>query len=170
LDSHIVSRRALLGGLSLLTLSACTGGGFDFGGFGPNGPPDNGQDLPLAQGQTFGTGPVRVALLLPVVVVLSLLLRRTVHRHRTAARDPLLPPFLVVFALLVAASSAGAIPTAMIDAMNGLARTCLVIAIAAVGLKTSPLEMKKVGARAFALLVVEAVFLGAIVLAAQALS
>ena len=66
LDSHIVSRRALLGGLSLLTVSACTGGGFDFGGFGPNAPPDNGQDLPLAQGQTFGTGPVRVALLLPL--------------------------------------------------------------------------------------------------------
>jgi ABC-type branched-subunit amino acid transport system substrate-binding protein len=66
LDSHIVSRRALVSGLSLLTLSACTGGGFDFGGFGPNGPPDNGMDLPLAEGQTFGTGPVRVALLLPL--------------------------------------------------------------------------------------------------------
>ena len=66
MDSHIVSRRALLSGLSLLTLSACTGGGLDFGGFGPSPPPDNGQDLPLAQGQTFGTGPVRVALLLPL--------------------------------------------------------------------------------------------------------
>ncbi|MEO7222190.1 MAG: penicillin-binding protein activator [Devosia sp.] len=66
MDSHIVGRRALLSGLSLLTLSACTGGGFDFGGFGPNGPPDNGQDLPLAEGQTFGAGPVRVALLLPL--------------------------------------------------------------------------------------------------------
>ena len=66
LDSVTVSRRALLSGLSLLTLSACTGGGFDFGGFGPNGPPDNGMDLPLAEGQTFGTGPVRVALLLPL--------------------------------------------------------------------------------------------------------
>lgn len=66
LDSVTVSRRALLGGLSLLTLSACTGGGFDFGGFGPNRPPDNDQGLPLAEGQTFGSGPVRVALLLPL--------------------------------------------------------------------------------------------------------
>ena len=65
-NSGIVSRRALLGGLSLLTLSACTGGGLDFGNFGPNPPPDNGQDLPLAQGQTFGNGPVRVAMLLPL--------------------------------------------------------------------------------------------------------
>lgn len=65
MDSHIVSRRTLLSGLSLLTLSACTAGSFDFGG-GPNGPPDNGMDLPLAEGQTFGAGPVRVALLLPL--------------------------------------------------------------------------------------------------------
>jgi branched-chain amino acid transport system substrate-binding protein len=64
LDSLIVSRRTLLSGLSLLTLSACTGGGFDFGG--PVGPINNETDLPLAQGQTFGTGPVRVALLLPL--------------------------------------------------------------------------------------------------------
>jgi ABC-type branched-subunit amino acid transport system substrate-binding protein len=56
----------LLGGLSLLALSACTGGGFDFGPIGPNGPPDNDQNLPLAEGRTIGTGPVRVALLLPL--------------------------------------------------------------------------------------------------------
>jgi ABC-type branched-subunit amino acid transport system substrate-binding protein len=56
----------LLGGLSLLALSACTGGGFDFGDFGPNRPPDNDQNLPLAEGRTIGTGPVRVALLLPL--------------------------------------------------------------------------------------------------------
>lgn len=64
MDSLIVSRRTLLSGLSLFTLSACTGGSFDFGG--PVGPINNGPDLPLAQGQTFGTGPVRVALLLPL--------------------------------------------------------------------------------------------------------
>lgn len=61
-----ISRRSLLGGLSLLALSACSGRSFDFGGFGPSPPPDNNQNLPLAQGQTFGTGPVRVALLLPL--------------------------------------------------------------------------------------------------------
>ena len=65
-DKAYVSRRALLGGLSLLALSACTGGGFDFGDFGPNRPPDNDQNLPLAEGRTLGTGPVRVALLLPL--------------------------------------------------------------------------------------------------------
>jgi uncharacterized membrane protein YadS len=42
-----------------------------------------------------------------------------------------------------------------------------VIAIAAVGLKTSPLEMKKVGGRAIALLGAEALFLAALVVATQ---
>jgi ABC-type branched-subunit amino acid transport system substrate-binding protein len=63
---NLTRRRALLGGLSLLTLGGCTGG-FDFPSFsGPGQPPDNGMNLPLAEGQTFGTGPVRVALLLPL--------------------------------------------------------------------------------------------------------
>src|SRR5437016_752392 len=58
-------RRALLGGLSLLTLSGCTG--LDFPSFGdPTRPPLDANGLPLAQGQTFGNGPVRVALLLPL--------------------------------------------------------------------------------------------------------
>lgn len=56
-------RRLLLGGASLLALSACSTGGFDFGGSRRLGG-DSG--LPLAQGQSFGMGPVRVALLLPL--------------------------------------------------------------------------------------------------------
>ena len=56
-----------MGGLSLLTLSACSAGGFDFPSFGslsPQQPADG--SLPLAQGQSFGSGPVRVAMLLPL--------------------------------------------------------------------------------------------------------
>lgn len=53
--------------------------------------------------------------------------------------------------------------------MNDVARRCLVLAIAAVGLKTSPLEMRKVGGRAIALLVAEAMLLAALVVVAQKL-
>jgi uncharacterized integral membrane protein (TIGR00698 family) len=109
---------------------------------------------------------LRVALLLPVVMLLSV----AWHRRRTGGaqgRDPLLPPFLVAFVALVVAGSIGFIPMAMGAAMNEVARGCLVVAIAAVGLKTSPLELKRVGVRALALLVVEALFLAALVLGAQ---
>jgi ABC-type branched-subunit amino acid transport system substrate-binding protein len=44
-------------------LSACSAGNFSFG---PSGGTGTGQNLPLAAGKTFGKGPVRVALLLPL--------------------------------------------------------------------------------------------------------
>lgn len=64
--SQITRRRAVLGGLSLLLLSGCAS--FDFPTFGgPTVPPlDTGTNLPSVQGATLGTGPVRVALLLPL--------------------------------------------------------------------------------------------------------
>ena len=113
---------------------------------------------------------LRVAMLLPVVVAISLALRhrfRRVEAHRSG--DPLLPRFLLVFAVLVIAGSFGFIPAAAGTALNGAARTCLVVAIAAVGLKTSPLEMKRVGARAFLLLVFETATLATFVLGSQLL-
>lgn len=65
-SGDITRRRALLGGLSLLTLSACSMGRFDFGNFdgGPATPPGDLTAAPV--GQTIGNGPVRVALLLPL--------------------------------------------------------------------------------------------------------
>jgi uncharacterized integral membrane protein (TIGR00698 family) len=112
---------------------------------------------------------LRVAMLLPVVVALTVIVRHRFGTEGAGRNDPLLPPFLIVFVLLVIAGSAGLIPAAAANAMNDIARGCLVVAIAAVGLKTSPLEMKKVGGRAIALLVVEALFLAALVIATQML-
>jgi uncharacterized integral membrane protein (TIGR00698 family) len=109
----------------------------------------------------------RVAMLLPVVAVIVLAVR---HRLRGEARrsgDPLLPPFLLAFVAFVAVASLGLIPNPIGAALNDVARGCLVVAIAAVGLKTSPLELGKVGGRAVLLLGIEAVFLAAIVLVAQ---
>ena len=110
---------------------------------------------------------LRVAMLLPVVLVLTLVVRHRFGTEGAGREDPLIPPFLVVFVLLVVAGSVGLIPTPAANAMNDVARACLVVAIAAVGLKTSPLEMKKVGGRAIALLATEALFLAGLVVAAQ---
>jgi len=106
-------------------------------------------------------------MLLPVVMTLSLAVRRRSRGETSTRQDPLLPSFLLGFAALVVAGSVGLIPKAVGSVLNEGARACLVVAIAAVGLKTSPLEMKKVGLRAFALLAIEALFLAAIVLGAQ---
>ena len=110
---------------------------------------------------------LRVAMLLPVVFVLTIAIRHRLRGGEARTGDPLLPPFLLAFAAFVVIGSLGLIPKPVGAALNEVARACLVIAIAAVGLKTSPLEMKKVGARAFALLGIEAVFLAGLVIAAQ---
>lgn len=112
---------------------------------------------------------LRVAMLLPVVMALTLIVRHRVGTEGAGRSDPLFPPFLVVFLLLVIAGSAGLIPAPVANAMNAVARACLVVAIAAVGLKTSLLEMRKVGGRAIALLAVEALFLATLVVVVQKL-
>jgi len=109
---------------------------------------------------------LRIALLLPVVMALSFVFRRR-RRHGLRKRDPLLPGFLVAFVGFVLAGSLGWIPKPAAGVLNELSRASFVIAIAAVGLKTSLLEMKEIGTRAVALLVAETLFLAALVLVAQ---
>ena len=113
---------------------------------------------------------LRVAMLLPVVMALTLVVRHRLRTSEVRSGDPLLPPFLVAFVVLVAVASLGLIPKPIGAALNEIARACLVVAIAAVGLKTSPLEMKKVGGRAVALLVVETLFLAGLVILVQRLA
>jgi uncharacterized integral membrane protein (TIGR00698 family) len=112
---------------------------------------------------------LRVAMLLPVVMAIVLAVRHRLRGMPSRTGDPLLPPFLFGFVALVIAGSLGMIPQALGAALNDVARACLVVAIAAVGLKTSAQELQKVGARAAALLVIEAAFLAAFVFAAQRL-
>jgi uncharacterized integral membrane protein (TIGR00698 family) len=114
---------------------------------------------------------LRVAFLLPVVMAISLVVRHRFGRDDVdRGNDPLLPPFLLAFIGFVVVGSLGWIPKPVGIALNEISRACLVIAIAAVGLKTSLVEMKKVGARAIVLLGLETTFLAATVLAAQKLS
>ena len=101
---------------------------------------------------------LRVTLLLPVVMVLSMVVRHRLKSTENRAGDPLLPLFLLAFLAFVVVGSLGWVPKPSGAALNEVSRACLVIAIAAVGLKTSLLEMKKVGARALVLLSVEAAF------------
>ena len=106
---------------------------------------------------------LRVALLLPVVSVVALAVRYRAPGSHPHARVAPLPGFLVAFVVLVVLASLGVIPKAAGSLLNEIARGCLVVAIAAVGLKTSPLELRKVGARAALLLGIETLFLATFV-------
>lgn len=104
----------------------------------------------------------RVALLLPVAVLVGMSMGRSAPRSE---RPPLLPPFLVGFVVLVALNSSGLVPPVVAEGVNQLSRWCLVTAIAALGVKTSLKSMAELGLRPVLLLVAETVGMAVLVLA-----
>ncbi len=107
---------------------------------------------------------LRVAMLLPVILVLSILLRRA-HQatSSTDERPPLLPWFAVAFGVLVALNSLIAIPKEVSTLFNETSRFVLVTAIAAIGMKTQLRELTVLGWRPVMLMVSETLFLAAVI-------
>lgn len=112
----------------------------------------------------------RVAMLLPVVLVVSFVAQRSgAASPEGEDRPPLLPMFLVGFAALVAVNSAGWLTQPMAHGLQEGSRWCLVTAIAALGTKTSLGDLARVGWKPIAIIVGETIFVGAFVLAGLAL-
>jgi uncharacterized integral membrane protein (TIGR00698 family) len=108
---------------------------------------------------------MRVALLVPVVAALALVYRSP--GGEGARRGLMLPWFLVAFVVFAGVSSAGVVPKTAAEYLNHASRWCLVIAIAALGMKTSLAALGKLGWRPVALMVAETVFLAVLVIAAM---
>jgi uncharacterized integral membrane protein (TIGR00698 family) len=112
---------------------------------------------------------MRVAMLLPVIVVAVMITRLglgDVKGEASDARPPLLPWFAVAFAVLVVINSLGWIPQPAIAFGNDLSRWCLVAAIAGIGMKTQLRELATVGIKPIVLMVGETIFLALLVLLA----
>jgi uncharacterized integral membrane protein (TIGR00698 family) len=109
---------------------------------------------------------LRVAMLVPVVVLFSQMFRHPAVDGNGAAvaRPPLLPGFLIGFIVLVALNSIGAVPTDIARSLSELSRWCLVIAIAALGVKTSFGQLAELGWQPVAMIVGETLFIAAVVL------
>jgi uncharacterized integral membrane protein (TIGR00698 family) len=107
---------------------------------------------------------LRVALLVPVVIILSLSFRGRFEPADGKVRAPLLPWFLLLFVALVLANSAGLLPATLETPLGSASRACLVLAIAALGVKTSFQDLATLGWQPIVLLVGETVFLAAFVL------
>jgi uncharacterized integral membrane protein (TIGR00698 family) len=108
----------------------------------------------------------RVALLTLVVLAIGIGVRaRTVADATDTRRPPLLPGFLIAFLALVALNSAGLVPGAWQAAIAGTSRACLVMAIAALGLKTSVAALREAGWRPLGLMIAEAAWIAALALA-----
>ena len=107
---------------------------------------------------------IRVAMLAPVVLVISLIMQRRVATGEDAKRPPLLPLFVIGFLALGAANSMGLIPGSVTTVLSTGSQWALLTAIAAVGMKTSLKTMFDIGGQAIALIVGETLFIILIIL------
>lgn len=106
---------------------------------------------------------LRVAMLLPIVAALALVFRQS-PSSENEGRLPI-PWFVIGFAILVGLGSTGYFPEGVRQLLLDFSRWCLVIAISALGMKTSLKSLGEVGGQAIAVICGETVFLALLVLA-----
>jgi uncharacterized integral membrane protein (TIGR00698 family) len=107
---------------------------------------------------------LRVAMLAPVVIVAAVVVRRMAASAASdGPRPPLVPAFVVGFVALATLNSVVGMPPWVTEAAAAGSGWLLLTAIAAVGLKTRPADILKVGRSAAALLVAETLFLATLV-------
>ena len=113
---------------------------------------------------------LRVATLIPVVLILSLLLARRFAPIAGGAQRPKAPPFplfLGGFAALVVLNSALALPPVVVQSASSVSSWCLVTAIAALGMKTSLRDLLDVGWKPVGLMLAETIWIAGFVLLAM---
>lgn len=113
---------------------------------------------------------IRVTMLAPVVLIVSLVIRSQMSVDQQPGRKPpIIPAFVLAFLGFATLSSIGAIPAVVTDLMGTMSRWALLISVAAVGMKTSLKRIFEVGRQAIILVVAETLFIASFVLAGVAL-
>lgn len=107
---------------------------------------------------------LRVALLIPAAWVFFAWFRNERSDGNGKAKAAL-PMFLVGFVAMVAVNNLGWVPDAASDAISKVSAACFVLAIVALGMKTSFKGVLAIGWRPLALVLAESSFLGLVVLA-----
>ncbi|MEP6885364.1 MAG: putative sulfate exporter family transporter [Gammaproteobacteria bacterium] len=108
---------------------------------------------------------MRVTMLLPVVLVITLFAARGTGVDQPKNKVTLLPGFLIAFVVLAALNGFSLVPTPVAAVLTDVSKWLLVISVAALGMKTSLREMMAVGTSCVALIAAETLFLGLLVLA-----
>ncbi|MBY6056073.1 putative sulfate exporter family transporter [Leisingera daeponensis] len=108
---------------------------------------------------------MRVAMLAPIVLAASLMIRSFAELPSDGKRPPVLPGFVIAFLVLAGINSFGLIPAAITEFLSHASRWLLLTAIAAVGMKTNLKQVLAVGGAAIALIIVETLFIAGLILA-----
>lgn len=103
---------------------------------------------------------LRVALLIPVVMVIAFLFRSDTAGERRLTHA--LPPFLILFVGFVVLANIGILSAPVVSNMSDVSRVCLWLAMAALGAKTNLVELFKVGRSPFVLLLLNTGFIAVV--------
>ncbi len=106
---------------------------------------------------------LRVSCLLPVVFLIGWFYRGRAEEGAGGSKSQLLPPFLIGFAVLVVVGSLLPLPALAVATISDISRACLLIAISALGVKTSFGELFALGWKPLALILIETLVLLAFV-------
>lgn len=103
---------------------------------------------------------IRVTMLAPVVLCFSLVVRAQGDvADGSGVRPALLPGFVVAFIAIAALNSIGLVPKGLADFLGDMSRWLLIVAIAAVGMKTEMRSILEIGSHAIFLILAETGFL-----------
>lgn len=107
---------------------------------------------------------LRVAMLVPVVVVISVIVtRQRSDDQKIKASGLPLPGFLIAFVIVVLCNSSGYLPATVTQTMIEISRWSLIIAMVGLGMRASFKELAEMGWRPMVLMVTNTVFLAILV-------
>ena len=110
---------------------------------------------------------IRVSMLLPVIIIISLVWGKGSSTPYPNVRSKLkasTPPFLIIFCLLALLSCLNIIPDLAKNAGNISAHWALIISLVAIGIKTDTRLVMKVGAMPLTIMTLTTAFMGAMLL------
>lgn len=107
---------------------------------------------------------LRVSCLLPVVVAVGFIMRRSANTGDR--RAPLLPLFLIAFAALVAINSFGLLSDELTSTIRTISQWCLLCGVSALGIRTSLGALATIGPRPLLAMVLQTLLLAGFVVAA----
>ncbi|MCE8458167.1 YeiH family protein [Rhodovulum sulfidophilum] len=109
---------------------------------------------------------IRVSMLAPFVLILTLALRGAGAQDQSGAkRPPILPGFVIAFLILALINSLGWIPAPAQALLWALSKWAMLTAIAAVGMKTDLRRILSVPPQSVVLIFLETLFIAGVVLA-----
>jgi len=105
---------------------------------------------------------VRVAMLLPVVLIMMVIINRSNQSNKSDL--PKVPGFLIGFVILMVINSCFSLPSVLLESANELSKFFLITAIAAIGMKTNLGKLTEVVIKPIILIVAETVWIALLIL------